>query len=190
MISSMEYYNSFGRSIMDNISVYYTDGSELPSQTLLLYSASLYSGESSDSFTVVRDSGKKPYFLSHPHIHFSVSHSGSIWAVAFAEDEVGLDIQFSSEKISQDRVAKRYFHTREYDEYCNGIDFYDIWTRKEAVCKLYGVGINKSFAKTDTYSGSFGSQRFFLKDILLNSDTIPHGAIAHGRDFVYNINKL
>lgn len=175
---------------MDNISVYYTDGAALPSQTLLLYSAALYSGESSDSFTVVRDSGKKPYFASHPNIHFSVSHSGSFWAVAFANDEVGLDIQFSSEKISQERVAKRYFHPREYEAYCNGTDFYDIWVRKEAVCKLYGVGIDKSFAQTDTYSGYFGLQRFFLKDILLKSDIIPHGAIAYGRDFVYNINKL
>ena len=50
-------------------------------------------GVTEGDFTVVRAERGKPYFPNTPSIHFSVSHSGDIFACAFSDEPVGVDIQ-------------------------------------------------------------------------------------------------
>ena len=172
---------------MDHITLYYTKCSNAPSHSMLVKSASFYSGIPQECFEISAEYGKKPYFSSHPNIHFSVSHSGEIWAAAFSCKEVGLDIQIPNCSINHEKIAKRYFHPDEYKKYIDGENFYSIWTRKEAVCKLFGFGIDGRFSKINTYANSFDSIPFSVKTVSPNSSSTLYYSIAFNSDFEYNI---
>lgn len=70
----------------------------------------------------------KPHFISSP-ICFNLSHSGNLVAVAFSENEVGLDIENYSRAIDG-RLAK-YLSVKSIDD----------WTKLEACAKFDGTGI-------------------------------------------------
>ncbi len=88
----------------------------------------------------------KPYLVSEPNIHFSLSHSGG-WAVCVIGDyPVGIDI----EKLEPGRrdVASRFFH-RDEVRYINSLSaaarddaFYSLWTLKESFVKTTGHGLD------------------------------------------------
>jgi len=88
----------------------------------------------------------KPYLVSEPNIHFSLSHSGT-WAVcALSDCPVGVDI----EKCEPGRrsVAPRFFH-RDEVRYLDSLSaaakdgaFYSLWTLKESFVKTTGRGLD------------------------------------------------
>ncbi len=95
--------------------------------------------------TSIADGGK-PYLVSEPGIHFSLSHSGE-WAVCAVSDHpVGVDIE-RCEPGRRD-VASRFFH-REEVRYLNTLlpssrddAFYKLWTLKESFVKSTGRGLD------------------------------------------------
>ena len=175
---------------MDNIVLYYTSSSGGTSRSLLMKVVEKHYGISEDKLGLVHKYGKKPYFASHPDIHFSISHSGDTWAVVFSDREVGLDIQYPNPSVSQEKIAKRYFHPDEYKAFIDGESFYYIWTRKEALCKLFGYGIDARFSKINSYAAEFESLPFALQTVMPISDNFPYYSIASGADFVYNSIKF
>lgn len=104
-----------------------------------------------NAFGIARRERGKPYFPNLQGLHFSVSHSGEVFACAFSDAPVGIDIQEKKPREGEaDRcrnVAKRFFHPDEID----ALDadtvraFYAIWTAKEAYVKLTGQGIDGDF---------------------------------------------
>ena len=110
-------------------------------------------GLSDDDFTVARAERGKPYFPNTPSVHFSVSHSGDIFACAFSDAPVGVDIQEYKHRPDEaercKKIAARFFHRDEID----ALDadtvsaFYNIWTAKEAYVKLTGQGIDGDFSE-------------------------------------------
>ena len=96
---------------------------------------------------VVRNGGK-PVFENVPDIHFSVSHSADIWAIAISSQPVGLDIQCHV-PCNAKGIAKRFFHALEYRHLeANGYaDFFDIWAAKESYVKYTGCGIDDDFSR-------------------------------------------
>ncbi len=110
-----------------------------------------------ESLALVREDGDKPYFPDLPQVYFSVSHSFSVWACAFSDEPVGLDLEMpalrwqkgadgGAEKAARQRdaLARRYF-TEEEQAYAKegGADgFFRIWVRKEAYLKYTGQGIS------------------------------------------------
>lgn len=95
-------------------------------------------------------------------LHFNISHSGELVALAIARTAIGLDL----ERIRMNRdllgIARRFFSPAELrrveeDEH----EFFAIWTMKEAVVKAIGSGV-------------FGG---------LQSFTVPRdGGIVRGRE--------
>lgn len=89
-------------------------------------------------------SNGKPYFSDSP-LHFSLSHSEDLWACAFSDSEIGLDVQYKKEKNYM-RTAQRMFtenertYIVERSTACADA-FYKIWTRLEAFAKCTGEGI-------------------------------------------------
>ena len=102
-------------------------------------------------FSVARAERGKPYFEKAPSVHFSVSHTGDIFACAFSDAPVGVDIQEYKHRPDEaercKKIAARFFHRDEID----ALDadtvsaFYNIWTAKEAYVKLTGQGIDGDF---------------------------------------------
>lgn len=88
----------------------------------------------------------KPYLRDYPDVFFNISHSHGLAVVAIANTEVGID----AEAIGAPRyaVAQRFF-TKEESMYLDTIedekqkanDFFRLWTAKEAVMKLTGLGM-------------------------------------------------
>ncbi|MEI0603093.1 4'-phosphopantetheinyl transferase superfamily protein [Brachyspira alvinipulli] len=91
-----------------------------------------------------REKGK-PYFKNHNNLYFNGTHSSDLFAVIMSDEaDVGID----AEKII-DRdylsIAKEYFYESEY-KYLESslkleIDFFTIWTLKEAYIKMLGKTI-------------------------------------------------
>lgn len=83
--------------------------------------------------------------------HFNISHSGSIVAVAFSEDELGLDIeQYAS--VEANKISK-FLHPleREFIEKSDDqiSSLFYVWTRKEAFLKAIGTGLQERLTETN-----------------------------------------
>ena len=103
----------------------------------------------------------KPY--AENGVCFSVSHSGSIAAIAVDAVEVGLDVEQIPDE-SRLKIADRFYHPgeREYvrkaKDQCRA--FCEIWTRKEAVLKMTGEGISTDLTAFDTSSLPLSDQLY------------------------------
>ena len=124
---------------------------------------------------ILRLPGGKPV-LSAGGIHFSVSHSGHIFACAVAEENLGLDIQVSDGK-DRTRLARRYFTEEEfqYIEDNGPASFYRLWTRKEAFSKFTGEGMAAVIGKTPV----IGRQDVVFQDLVLDQGL--YGCICTAR---------
>lgn len=84
-----------------------------------------------------------------PDVRFSTSHSGGLVAHAFALGrEVGLDVESSSSGVAWREVSGRFFSEEERARLASCEDeaaarrlFLLMWTRKEALLKLSGLGL-------------------------------------------------
>lgn len=104
---------------------------------------------------IARNPAGKPYFSNIPEIHFSPSHSGSVWGCAFDLSPLGFDLEdrnrlelklASDESKRQQRwlkIARRFFSAEEYEYVKAGGEeaFFRIWVRKEAYVKYQGTGL-------------------------------------------------
>ena len=101
----------------------------------------------------------KPYFEGRNDLFFSISHCGSAVAVAFDDEEVGVDIE--EVKRYREHLVNYVLNEEEKDKMdkMDKMDkkemFIEIWTKKEAVFKLLGTGITHE-----------------IKDILKNNSEI------------------
>jgi len=126
------------------------------SESLLRQAADLLGYTNADLGVLARTSRGKPYFPAQPGLHFSVSHSGTLWACAFAASEIGLDVQ-EVRPVRAAALAARYCHAEEQawlaahgntDE-----AFARLWAAKESVVKQRGTGIDHTFAEFSVAKG-------------------------------------
>lgn len=83
----------------------------------------------------------KPYLENYPHIHFSLSHSGS-WAVcAVGDAPLGVDVE---QPRCTMEIAKRFFRPDELPETEDKDHLLRLWTAKEAFLKAIGTGLTVS----------------------------------------------
>lgn len=125
-------------------------------------------GAEVDSWRLEEGKYGKPFFPEHPELHFSISHSGTVWCCAFSASPVGLDIQmhgFAGKKmprekeqeqlrLRQQRIADRFFHPSERLWLKNGGDFFDVWAAKESYVKYIGEGMHRNFESFFTADGN------------------------------------
>jgi len=90
----------------------------------------------------------KPELAGRSGLHCSWSHTGSTWLLAVAaRGPVGIDVEEVDEGFDWEGVAELTFHRRERDFVESTINgrcrrFYEVWTRKEALLKSLGEGLN------------------------------------------------
>jgi phosphopantetheinyl transferase len=101
-----------------------------------------------------------PFLPGMPELSVSVSHSGDM-AVAVAMDgKIGIDLEFLP-NISRDLMTHFFFSENEMIEInASAEEGKDkrallLWTQKEAVSKLLGVGGQIAFKKIDTSASTF-----------------------------------
>ena len=97
-----------------------------------------------DDLTIDRKAGGKPYFSSCP-LHFNITHSENICAVAVSDKNIGIDLEFANTTRDISAISKRFFSSHEHSAICKDSDpyslFFSLWTKKEAMAKLSGKGL-------------------------------------------------
>lgn len=93
---------------------------------------------------VEHDSHGAPYLPQYPNLHISISHCRTAVAVAFSiNGPVGIDIE--SRRHINPSLIERVCTPDEFDAIQHSEDpemaFLQLWTRKEAVLKCHGTGI-------------------------------------------------
>ena len=100
----------------------------------------------------------KPYIKNGPY--FSISHSDNKVAIVVDDNEVGIDI----EKVGEynDAIVDKYFSISEKEFLLKGdknLNFYKLWTAKEALIKKRGTGL-KDLANTELTPVSDGFRNY------------------------------
>ncbi len=120
---------------------------------LLPYACSKEFGLSFQETDPVWPSRGKPYLRTHSEIHFSIAHSGGCAAAAVSDEEIGIDAELIREAPM--RALKRAFSASENERILassnSNLEFFRIWTRKEAYGKYLGSGITRDVLQADTF---------------------------------------
>ena len=159
------------------VRIYYTDnyrGGREESRSLLEAAFAAYTGskEQAKKLTGALKKGEhgKPYIEGFSC--FSVSHTGSIWAVLIADRECGLDIQLGK-KCDHSAVAERWFAPEDSASIRSSDDFFRIWTRREALVKaLGGTVYDPDLPAVSDDDLSVDGKNFIINDISIPE--IPH----------------
>lgn len=80
-----------------------------------------------------RAEGGKPFFHGAPEVHFSLSHTRGAALAAVSDRPVGVDV----ERLRPVRAAA----LRRTEGAALETEFFQIWVRREARCKLRGIGV-------------------------------------------------
>ena len=112
-----------------------------------------------EKLSVIRYEGEKPY-LEGAELFFNISHSGTMWACAVDTKEIGIDLQEVLEKDFE-KLADRFFTEKEQNhvKMWGSEGFFNIWTRKEAYCKLYGQSVLSVLKSIETVETDFYKEK-------------------------------
>lgn len=118
--------------------------------------------------------GGKPVFDPTTGLHFSISNTAGLQVAALALFPVGVDVERTSRTVSFRRIAGKYFFPSEREWLFEAPEgspaeaerFFRLWTAKEAVVKLDGMGL---------YAGGLCGAR------TLRTGNFVSGAVLDGR---------
>ena len=98
---------------------------------------------------IARGAHGKPYAPAFADLDFNLSHAGHHVLLAFARGQaLGVDLERDERRLSLIEIARRFFAADEADalerlpEAARLPCFLRLWTRKEAVLKALGQGLN------------------------------------------------
>jgi 4'-phosphopantetheinyl transferase len=160
------------------------------------YLAANYTGKQPSDLKFEISPEGKPSFPCTPGLHFNLSHSGNSVFIAFSCDPVGLDIEKYSRKADFSKLAERYIqpHERELMDLSSkpeSIAFLELWTAKEAMLKLLGIGIASGLDKSlilNENEGVFDETKVYFKRYIFGDfiGTLASFSKIHlVRDFTY-----
>jgi len=116
-----------------------------------------YTEKPSEEKCVDTHPGGKPFFVNHPDLHFSLSHSGGEVAIAFSRTPIGFDVEKKERRADFVSIAQRFFSVAEAAQIAAAGEraaslFVDLWTAKEAILKLEGSGISGGLERALVWS--------------------------------------
>lgn len=100
--------------------------------------------------TICKSINGKPYIAGRK-IHFNLSHSRNMTALAIGKKRVGLDCEYIYGKARPAVLNK--FTAREKAEIYSISDFYAHWTARESYIKFYGETLAVLWRKVEFYHG-------------------------------------
>ncbi len=111
-----------------------------------------------DSMILDIDPNKKPYLSSHPTVFFNVSHSGDYALIGISNHPIGIDIEFVNESFNYKEILPNIFNSVEIDDINQSkkkhTTFFQYWTRKEAIVKAIGKGIDDDITRIPVNDGT------------------------------------
>lgn len=153
---------------------------------LLSFNLLQYAFQKEFGFTIRKEEfftyGKlgKPYLKNRKDIFFSISHCKNGVAVAVSKNEVGIDIIDFREVSSV--LKEKMLNDCEKEIVKNDeLEFFRIWSLKEAFAKLQGKSILQNLTKKDNLSNtsiSYKDKKYYLscfgkkEDLIINKISI------------------
>jgi 4'-phosphopantetheinyl transferase len=132
---------------------------------------------------IIAERGQKPYIKSPDSaIRFNISHSGEWVIIAFAQNELGVDIEKIDSAFDYTNLLPEHFSLEEQlfvSRSENPVSaFYFLWTRKEALTKAAGNGLRENLNRisvldSDLFSG-IDSREWKIKSFNLS----PHYPVS------------
>jgi len=119
--------------------------------------------------------GGKPELAEMPgSLSFNLAHSATVALVAWGDAPLGVDIEDIAGDVDHHGVGALVFSTRERarlasqpDVTAQRADFYAAWTRKEALLKALGTGLDRDATVIDLVAqGEAGEGRWSWEDPL------------------------
>ena len=117
--------------------------------------------------TVAFTENGKPCFTD-PSLHFSISHSHGLCAVAVADRPVGVDIEICKKSYKPNLIERSLCDAEK--QVFDG-DFTRIWCRKEAMAKMTGEGITG-------YPFDIDTTKYEFQEKLINYDGKNYWLVA------------
>jgi 4'-phosphopantetheinyl transferase len=127
---------------------------------LLRIELSKLMGIKAKSVRIAESENGKP-FIPDSDLTFSLSRTKNMFAFVIARDQfLGVDIEQIKPEIDFKNISLNYFSVEEHQSilsFKNVADqkrtFFEIWTRKEALLKALGIGINNDLVKVHVLEG-------------------------------------
>ncbi|WP_185731403.1 4'-phosphopantetheinyl transferase family protein [Larkinella rosea] len=117
-----------------------------------------YTGQKPGAIQFVQTSHKKPS-VRGSNWQYNVSHSGDWALIALSKTAVGVDIEKIDRDFRYQDILPESFSPQEQAFIEKSPDprtrFYQLWTRKEALVKATGQGIDEHFQQIPTQDGSY-----------------------------------
>lgn len=113
---------------------------------------------------IQKDSNGKPFILnSSSFINWSHNEDTIVYVIS-EQGKVGIDIE-KDDLIYNEHLYSWILHKDEIQKIKEGTTFSEIWTRKEAILKCTGEGINENMAHFSSYQ----KMRFTVKTVFMNN---------------------
>jgi 4'-phosphopantetheinyl transferase len=138
-----------------------------------------YHSVNSSDIHIIAEKGQKPYVrFPDSTICFNISHSGGWVVMAFAQDELGIDIEKIDPAFDYLNLLAEHFSLAERQFISSAENplsaFYFLWTRKEAATKAEGLGLRENLSQISVLdqvwiSGS-NDKNWCIKSFFLSPD--------------------
>jgi len=112
------------------LKVFYSD-QYINSKTFLFYVFEKYFNLKLNEKDIIINKYGKPYLNNN--LYYNISHTANIIVIAVSNNEIGIDAELLTRKIS-DTLINKYFK----NEYENTFDIIKLWTKKESFVKYLG----------------------------------------------------
>lgn len=170
----LKYVSEYRRNKSERYNCYQDRVLSVIAEFSLVYLMKKYFNLNSESYTILRQDRGKPYFAEMGMPKFNMSHTRNLVAVLVSDTEIGIDVEnIKNETVdSIKRIMKFAFTSDE----CNYIEegkedqikrFYDIWTSREAYCKMTGQGL-WLYKKKECLPVDIDRYDFQFKDYYIN----------------------
>ncbi|MGJ8593058.1 MAG: 4'-phosphopantetheinyl transferase family protein [Aquaticitalea sp.] len=135
---------------------------------LLKYLIAKNSGLKISEVEFEKSSKHKPYFPKDRNLFFNVSHAGNFAIIAIGNCELGVDIEYLDPQFDFNEILPNVFSETEVNFINNSLEkrqvFYSHWTRKEAIVKAIGKGIDDDIHKIPSADGLHSISSSLLGD--------------------------
>lgn len=160
-----EYINNL-ISILDNDEIkrankYYfkKDSTQfITSRAFLKLIIAKYAGIKPKQVNILYDSYKKPYLEENSNLFFNVSHSDNCALIAVNNKKIGVDVEYIKTNFDFEDILNYSFNKEEIQFVMESTDslasFYELWTRKEALLKAIGKGLDETLIKLSVLDGN------------------------------------
>jgi 4'-phosphopantetheinyl transferase len=164
------------------------------SHAILRLLLSKYINVAPELISIHEDEYGKPFLKSY-NIHFNISHSNTKLAIAIAKFDIGIDIEYINPNFDIHQISdialsenEKLNINRLKGDFQKEL-FYSYWTKKEALLKGVGTGINIDLNKLEVLYNSYidfdKENRWFIYNF--NSfDKNYIGHIAFKREGIIN----